>query len=709
MSALNISIQRDLYGCGLGSAGEWVPPVASDEIFFASLRSSAIPEVGTASYHFTRNDADATVEDYRGKVFIARANEIRFEGARRERNFAVPLKDFPTKIIPGGVEVNYNVTGPSGAMTGVNIVDAVGGGNVVVFYSSYVPLEPGNVGSQRLAVRLNSRSGDGGFLAYDGATAGSLTIQFSELPVNEWVVIGNLFTTVGTTKVIGFGILPDTGATYDIDVADLAAYEDFPERLGEAPPEYVLAGAAQGPQFNSNPGISSALSYSADSIFTFANPGVAFSTTLTSVKYMSMVPSVVDTVEGDLVEVRVYLRDVDLSAAVAPRVEVYGGFYAPFDLYTSPTDIENAVIGGTPLTTFGRVDNSAGNPSVWVGVSVGSGTFSGVIDRIEVRKMDNGCNEDGVQYFEKTNGNTTQVLNAAGVLEVIEGEGTQIQPGVLKGYLSEDQSYNWCDTWNDLSTPETIAGLGVSSSYTVSVKGTAQIKVEAAGGLVAPELPATASEGNPVSFTPTTAGDITLTLLSGTIDTAIDGMYLKQVEPNPFATSFIPSPGTSSSLRAADHLWYDASDYVGECSISSRYVDVPGSLTAVTAEGIVSYEDVTSGQNEIRMVTTIATKTRVRSKVNGVNVYVGGIEGPTGSNIVTSVVFNGDFRIYQNRALTYSNSTVTTNPVPDEADITDFSIGGWTNVTTWQAGNKNIKQVRVWDRALTEAEAEAVV
>ena len=148
-----------------------------------------------------------------------------------------------------------------------------------------------------------------------------------------------------------------------------------------------------------------------------------------------------------------------------------------------------------------------------------------------------------IAYYATENGNT---INPDGTVN--EATGPAITPQPV--WRHEPASTNYADGDNDLSGgPETVdlttPGTG---DYTLSVYGTAAVTV-AAGTAVGTGF-GQATDGNPVTFNLTTAGTVTLTLDSGTLD-KMNGQAMKQVEKHPFATSWIETSGAPATRYIA--------------------------------------------------------------------------------------------------------------------------------------------------------------
>lgn len=157
--------------------------------------------------------------------------------------------------------------------------------------------------------------------------------------------------------------------------------------------------------------------------------------------------------------------------------------------------------------------------------------------------VDEGSTVEGAANFTYANGNTI----AAGV--VTEAKGADLTTDW--GALFEPAATNYADGADDLSggaetVDLTTAGTG---DYTLSVEGTAAVTV--AAGTATGTGFGQATEGNPVTFNLTGAGTVTLTLDSGTLD-KVDGLAIKQIEKNPFATSWIPTDGATANRTADD-------------------------------------------------------------------------------------------------------------------------------------------------------------
>ncbi|RLB77293.1 MAG: hypothetical protein DRH15_11495, partial [Deltaproteobacteria bacterium] len=153
--------------------------------------------------------------------------------------------------------------------------------------------------------------------------------------------------------------------------------------------------------------------------------------------------------------------------------------------------------------------------------------------------LGDGSPMDGMAYYNRLNGNT---VDANGV--VTESPGALISPEPY--WLHAPDSINYADGDNDLSGgPETIdlttPGTG---DYTLSVYG--DVAVTVAAGTADGTGFGQATEGNDVTFNLTTAGTITLTRDSGTLDT-FKGAAMKQVEQKSFSTPFIVTSGSPAS------------------------------------------------------------------------------------------------------------------------------------------------------------------
>lgn len=164
---------------------------------------------------------------------------------------------------------------------------------------------------------------------------------------------------------------------------------------------------------------------------------------------------------------------------------------------------------------------------------------------LEISECDHGAFCDEVRYYAVTNPNEVDV---SGVVTATAST-TPITDWTA---LFEPASTNYADTDDDLSGgAETVdltsAGTG---DYTLSVEGTAAVTV--AAGTATGTGFGQATEGNPVTFNLSVAGTVTLTLNSGTLATDQNGNYIKQVEKQSFATSFIPTDGATANRTADD-------------------------------------------------------------------------------------------------------------------------------------------------------------
>jgi len=212
-----------------------------------------------------------------------------------------------------------------------------------------------------------------------------------------------------------------------------------------------------------------------------------------------------------------------------------------------------------------------------------------------------------------------------GEVGIIDGNAVWCQPAAT----------NYADGDDDLSGgAETIdltsAGTG---NYTLSVIGTAAVTV-AAGTAVGTGF-GQATEGSPVTFNLSTAGTVTLTLDSGSLDT-IGSSAAKQIEKNAFATSFIPTPaGTPVAISATQPVVSWPSGLVNDFVVS---MDVSAESTASQPYLFQGYLD---DSNTFDIQVNASPQLVVAKRVGGAYVNnAASIAGYDGSVVKLTVLFS---------------------------------------------------------------------
>ena len=128
--------------------------------------------------------------------------------------------------------------------------------------------------------------------------------------------------------------------------------------------------------------------------------------------------------------------------------------------------------------------------------------------------------------------------------------------------IETNAATNYANNSDDLSGGADTIDLtaGGTGNYTLWVTGTAAVTV--AAGTATGTGFGQATDGSPVTFNLTGAGTVTLTLDSGSLDTAISGNAIYQVEKGTVATSWIETVSGTPVSRAADTFNYNSASEI---------------------------------------------------------------------------------------------------------------------------------------------------
>ncbi len=318
--------------------------------------------------------------------------------------------------------------------------------------------------------------------------------------------------------------------------------EDISGQSGQVCGEHVPVGVGTGSELQANDYSTDTGNWTPYGTNTVENDGGAVKVTYVDNAdgaYVYLSRDGVGPQDGDLSENLVlnktYVIEVDARVGAGDSVQLFIG---------GGPDVSVGFVTETAFETFTATFVATSETHTYLRTQAMSAGEEVWVRNISVREADHGLFVDGVRAYAKTNpcqvdGNNVVTEDAA------------TTPLTDWRFLFEPAATNYADGADDLSggaetVDLTTAGTG---DYTLSVEGTAAVTV--AAGTATGTGFGQATEGNPVTFNLTGAGTVTLTLDSGTLD-KVDGLAIKQIEKNPFATSWIPTDGATANRTADD-------------------------------------------------------------------------------------------------------------------------------------------------------------
>jgi len=488
--------------------------------FSARLTSSLFPTPSRFTNTFARGTL-ATVPAFDPSIVTLDAGEAGHEGGRRVKNivFASEFSSAHWAVSSSAVKVATHVgIGPNGE--DAEELDLTAGALAKVSDDSFPYTSGGDVVS---SVWVRTVSGTDSITLYNNNTTSS------DFPINEtWQRLSVLKTGVTTGR--GWGIKSASTVTLGNIYATSIQLEDVTGQSNQNPGEYVSVGVGTGSELITNGDFSTDSDWSNSATATHVISGGSCTVTCNAQW---------DGIYQDFTRTKVrkdFVATIDISNISSGTINAA--------LYNAPHpggsgDISNNLTSDGQLVISGTRSSVTGIGHIRIRNASGSGTFD--VDNVTVKEADHGAGVDGVEWFERENGNTV----ASNV--VTEATGAAIPAADLLGPRIERAATNYADGDDDLGGgAETIdLTAGGTGDYTLSVSSDAAVTV--AAGTATGTGFAQATLGSDVTFNLSVVGTVTLTLDSGTLDTMPSGAAIKQVEKGSYATTHIETSGAAAT------------------------------------------------------------------------------------------------------------------------------------------------------------------